>query len=117
MKLGFRWYGENDSIPLNYIRQIPNMQTVVTSLYSFKPGEVWEEVPLLHLKELANQNGLAMDVIESIPVSENIKLGNELAEHDIEVFKKNLEVVAKAGVKVVCYNFMPVFDWLRTEMR
>ena len=117
MKLIFRWYGPSDSIPLQYIDQIPNMSGVCTAVYDKKPGEVWEEEPLLKMKKMLEDNHLAMDVIESIPVSENIKLGNELAEHDIEVFKKNLEIVAKAGVKVVCYNFMPVFDWLRTEMR
>lgn len=116
MKLGFRWYGENDSIPLTYIRQIPNMNTVVTSVYSYKPGEKWDLDSLLRLKRLANENGLAMDVIESIPVSEEIKLGTELGKKHIEVFKYNLELCAKAGVKVVCYNFMPVFDWLRTDM-
>lgn len=117
MKLIFRWYGPSDSIPLQYIDQIPNMSGVCTAVYDKKPGEVWEEEPLLKMKKMLEDNHLAMDVIESIPVSENIKLGNELAEHDIEVFKKNLEIVAKVGVKVVCYNFMPVFDWLRTEMR
>ena len=116
MKLGFRWYGENDSIPLSYIRQIPNMQTVVTSVYSYKPGEKWDLESLLHLKEVAAKQGLAMDVIESIPVSEEIKLGTKLGQEHIEVFKHNLKLCAKAGVKVVCYNFMPVFDWLRTDM-
>ena len=116
MKLGFRWYGENDSIPLSYIRQIPNMQTVVTSVYSYKPGEKWDLESLLHLKEVAAKQGLAMDVIESIPVSEEIKLGTKLGQEHIEVFKHNLKLCAQAGVKVVCYNFMPVFDWLRTDM-
>ena len=116
MKLGFRWYGENDSISLSYIRQIPNMNTVVTSVYSYRPGEKWDLPSLLRLKKLANENGLAMEVIESIPVSEDIKSGGPKAKEHIEVFKHNIEMVAKAGVKVVCYNFMPVFDWLRTNM-
>lgn len=116
MKLIFRWYGPSDSIPLQFIDQIPNCSGVCTACYDAKPGEVWKLSTLLEMKKMLNDNHLDMDVIESIPVSENIKLGNELAQHDIEVFKKNLEVCAQAGVKVVCYNFMPVFDWLRTDM-
>ena len=116
MKLGFRWYGEQDSIPLSYIRQIPNLRTIVTSVYSYKPGEKWDLASLLRLKTLVEENGLSLDVIESIPVSEDIKRGTPKAKEHIEVFKHNLEVVAAAGVKVVCYNFMPVFDWLRTNM-
>ncbi len=116
MKLIFRWYGDNDSIPLDYIRQIPNMTGVCTACYDFKPGEVWSEESLLHLKNELKAHDLEMEVIESIPVSENIKLRNEKCEEDIEVFKKNLRLCAKVGVKVVCYNFMPVFDWLRTDM-
>jgi mannonate dehydratase len=116
MKLGFRWYGENDSIPLTYIREIPNVSTVVTSVYSYKPGEKWDKESLERLKGLAKEKGLAMEVIESIPVSEEIKLGTELGEKHIEVFKHNLRLCAEAGVKVVCYNVMPIFDWLRTTM-
>ena len=116
MKLIFRWYGDNDSIPLEYIRQIPNMTGVCTACYDFKPGELWKEESLLHLKKQLSAHDLEMEVIESIPVSENIKLRNEKCEQDIAVFKENLKMCAKAGVKVVCYNFMPVFDWLRTNL-
>ncbi len=116
MKLGFRWYGPSDSIPLTYIREISGMETVVTSVYSYKPGEKWDLESLKALKKEANEKGLAMDVIESIPVSEDIKRGTPLAKEHIETFKHNLRLCAEVGVKVVCYNFMPVFDWLRTEM-
>lgn len=116
MKLSFRWYGENDSIPLSYIEQIPNMSTIVTSVYDKKPGEVWEKESLLRLKELCEKNHLKMDVIESIPVSEDIKMGTAKRDEHIEVFKKNLALCGEVGVKVICYNFMPVFDWLRTDM-
>ena len=116
MKLSFRWYGLQDSIPLQYIRQIPNMSTIVTSVYDKKAGEVWSEESLLKLKKACEDQGLKMEVIESIPVSEDIKLGTEKRDAHIEAFKKNLELCAKNGVKCVCYNFMPVFDWLRTDM-
>lgn len=117
MKLTFRWYGEKDSIPLSFIRQIPNMSGVVTSVYDVKAGEVWPEESVKRLKELCDRNGLAMEVIESIPVVEDIKLGKPTRDHYIDVYIQNIRTVAKYGVKCVCYNFMPVFDWLRTELR
>lgn len=116
MKLSFRWYGLNDSIPLSYIREIPNMNSVVTSCYDKKAGEYWEEESLLRLKNEADKYNLNMDVIESIPVSEDIKLATNKRDEHISAFRHNLELCAKNGVKVVCYNFMPVFDWLRTSM-
>jgi mannonate dehydratase len=116
MKLVFRWYGEADPVRLAYIRQIPNISGVATAEYDVKPGEAWKASSLSRLKNDCLLNGLQMEVIESIPVSENIKLGNEKRDHDIEIFKKNLRLCGEAGVKVVCYNFMPVFDWLRTDL-
>lgn len=116
MKLGFRWYGLNDSIPLEYIGQIPNMQTVVTALYDSKPGEKWDETKLKELKKYVEDHNLKMEVIESIPVPEGIKYGAENRDELIDNFIYNLRLVAKYGVKCVCYNFMPVFDWLRTTM-
>lgn len=116
MKLTFRWYGPSDSIPLTYIRQIPNMSGVVTACYDVPVGEVWKDETLLKLKEEANKNGLEMEVIESIPVHEHIKLGLEDRDQLIANYIENIRKCAKVGVKCVCYNFMPVFDWLRTTM-
>ncbi len=116
MKLTFRWYGKNDSISLNYIRQIPNMSGVVTALYDVPVGEAWKEQSLIELKKLCNENELEMEVIESIPVHEEIKYGGPNRDYYIENYIKNIELVAKHGVKCICYNFMPVFDWLRTNM-
>ena len=75
MKMTFRWYGEKDSIPLRYIRQIPNMYGVVTAVYDVPVGKVWGLPEILHLKGLCEKEGLAMEVIESVPVHEDIKLG------------------------------------------
>ena len=116
MKLTFRWYGEKDSIPLAYIRQIPGMTGVVTALYDTKPGMAWKEESLKRQKELCDQAGLAMEVIESIPVSEDIKLGTKMRDEHIQNYIHNIRLVAKYGMKCICYNFMPVFDWLRTTM-
>ncbi len=116
MKLTFRWYGEKDSIPLAYIRQIPNMSGVVTAVYDVPVGEKWSLASVERLKELANASGLEMEVIESIPVHEDIKIGALTRDMYIENYCENIRTVAKCGVKCVCYNFMPVFDWLRTTM-
>lgn len=116
MKLTFRWYGEGDSIPLEYIRQIPNMSGVVTAVYDVPVGEVWSDESVLRLKALCEAQGLQMEVIESIPVHEDIKLGRPTRERYVENYCKNIRTVARCGVKCVCYNFMPVFDWLRTDM-
>ena len=117
MKLTFRWYGEKDSIPLSYIRQIPNMSGVVTAVYDVPVGEVWSDDKLKRLKELCDGENLEMEVIESIPVHEDIKMGTGKRDEYIDNYCRNIEVVARHGVKCVCYNFMPVFDWLRTDMR
>ncbi|MGN1344115.1 MAG: mannonate dehydratase [Traorella sp.] len=116
MKLTFRWYGEKDCIPLSYIKQIPNMTGVVTACYDVKVGEVWSQETIDHLKELSNKAGLEMEVIESIPVHEDIKMGKSTRDRYIANYCENIRRVAKAGVKCICYNFMPVFDWLRTDM-
>ncbi len=117
MKMTFRWYGVDDCISLEYIKQMQCMTGVVTAIYDVPVGEVWELDRLLKLKSVIEKSGLTMEVIESIPVHEDIKLGREdTRDKYIEVFKQNVINCAKAGVKVVCYNFMPVFDWLRTDL-
>lgn len=117
MKLTFRWYGEKDSIPLRYIRQIPGMSGVVTAVYDVPVGEVWPLGSLERLKALAAAEGLGMEVIESIPVHEDIKMGCGARDRYIENYCENIRRAAACGVKCVCYNFMPVFDWLRTDMK
>lgn len=116
MKMTFRWYGEKDPISLEYIKQIPNMSGVVTAVYDVPAGGVWGGEPLDRLKKLCNAKGLEMEVIESIPVHEDIKRGGPGRDRYIDNYCQNIRAVAKAGVKCVCYNFMPVFDWLRTEL-
>lgn len=112
----FRWYGEKDCIPLNYIKQIQGVEGVVTAVYDVPVGEVWSVDALQKLKDMANQEGLTMEVIESVPVHEDIKLGLPTRDRYIEAYKQNILNCGKVGVKCVCYNFMPVFDWLRTDL-
>ena len=116
MKMTFRWYGEKDSISLDYIKQIPGMDGVVTAIYDIPVGEVWPLEKIMHLKNLCNKKGLSMEVIESVPVHEDIKLGLPTRDKYIANYKQTIINLGKAGVKCICYNFMPVFDWTRSDL-
>lgn len=116
MKLTFRWYGENDPVTLEQIRQIPCMSGVVSAVYSTPPGEVWSRESIAAIQKSAAENGLAFEVVESVPVHEEIKLGGVNAGKYLDAYCENLKRLGEAGVKAVCYNFMPVFDWLRSEL-
>ncbi len=116
MKLTFRWYGDDDPVTLEKIRQIPKMSGIVSAVYDVPPGEVWSRESILALKQKANAAGLAFEVVESVPVPEEIKYGGERAPQLIENYCENIRRLGEAGVKCVCYNFMPVFDWLRSEL-
>ena len=116
MKLSFRWYGEDDKVTLEQIRQIPGMQAIVTAVYDVPVGEVWSRESIAKLKKLTEDAGLAFEVIESIPVHEDIKLGKPTRDRYIDNYCENIRRVAEAGIKCVCYNFMPVFDWTRTDL-
>lgn len=117
MKMTFRWYGESDSIPLQYIKQIPAMHGVVTAVYDVPVGEVWQEEKIARLKTLCDKAGLGMEVIESVPVHEDIKLGKPSRDKYIANYAQTIRNLGKFGVKCICYNFMPVFDWLRTDLK
>lgn len=116
MKMTFRWYGEGDCIPLQYIKQIPNMSGVVTAVYDTPVGEVWQDEKIARLKSLCDKAGLEMEVIESVPVHEDIKLGKPSRERLIANYAQTIRNLGKFGVKCICYNFMPVFDWFRTNL-
>jgi len=117
MKMTFRWYGEgNDSITLEQIRQIPGVEGVVWSLHHMAAGEEWPMEEILKVKETADRHGFNIDVVESVNVHEDIKLGLPTRDKYIENYKRTIEKLAKVGVKVICYNFMPVFDWTRTDL-
>ena len=117
MKLTFRWYGDDDPVTLEKIRQIPRMSGIVSAIYDVRPGEVWSEESIAALKKKAEDAGLEFEVVESVPVPEEIKYGGPNAPRLIENYCENIRRLGKAGVKCVCYNFMPVFDWLRSELR
>ncbi len=116
MKLSFRWYGEDDKVTLDMIRQIPNMECIVTAVYDVPVGEVWSRESIARLKTLCEEKNLSMEVIESVPVHEDIKLGLPTRDKYIDAYCENIRRLSEAGVKCICYNFMPVFDWTRTQL-
>lgn len=116
MKITFRWYGSADKIPLDYIKQIPVVSGVVSAVYDTPVGNVWSEESIEKMIGEAHSHGLECEVIESVPVHEDIKLGLPTAKKYIENYKENIRLLGKHGVKCICYNFMPVFDWLRSDL-
>ena len=116
MKMTFRWYGDTDPVKLEYIRQIPGMYGIVSAIYDVPVGEEWPIERLQALRDRIEGAGLKFEVVESVPVHEDIKLGKPSRDRLIANFQQNIRNCAEIGVKVICYNFMPVFDWTRTEM-
>ena len=92
------------------------MYSVVTAVYDVPVGEVWPRENIARLKQLTEAAGLKFEVIESVPVHEDIKLGLPTRDKYIEAYKENIRRLGEAGVKCICYNFMPVFDWTRTQL-
>ncbi|MDN4602224.1 mannonate dehydratase [Paenibacillus sp. F6_3S_P_1C] len=117
MRMVFRWFGEgNDTVTLDHIRQIPGVEGIVWALHDVPAGEEWPMDKILAVKAAADKAGLHLDVVESVNIHEDIKLGLPTRDQYIDNYKKTMEKLAQVGVKVICYNFMPIFDWLRTDM-
>ncbi|MDC6129537.1 mannonate dehydratase [Burkholderia gladioli] len=116
MKMSFRWYGDADPVSLQYIRQIPGVTQIVSAVYDEPVGEVWPLAKIEALKARIEAAGLHFEVVESVPVHEDIKLGKPSRDRLIANYQQTLRHLAAAGIRVVCYNFMPVFDWTRTEL-
>ncbi len=117
MKMTWRWYGENnDAISLSDIKQIPGVEGIVWALHDKMPGEVWEEDEIAVVQSQLEPYGFNMDVVESVNVHDDIKIGLPTRDAYIENYKKTIENLSKFGVKVICYNFMPIFDWTRTDL-
>lgn len=112
----FRWYGPDDPVSLEYIRQIPGVTGIVSALHGRAPGEEWPREEVRSLRETIEAAGLEFAVVESIPVHEDIKLGRAGRDGLIDRYAQSIEAVGEEGIPVVCYNFMPVFDWLRTDL-
>ena len=117
MQMTLRWYGSKyDTVTLKQIRQIPGVTGVISTLYGTAPGEVWEMDDILALKTEIEAAGLQLAGIESVNIHDAIKIGSPDREQYIENYITTLERLGQAGIHMVCYNFMPVFDWTRTEL-
>ncbi|MCR5516559.1 MAG: mannonate dehydratase [Lachnospira sp.] len=117
MEMTLRWYGTGyDTVTLEQIRQIPGVKGVITTLYNKKPGELWERAEIKKLKDEVEAAGMHIAGIESVNVHEDIKLGKPNRDELIANYKETLVNLAKEDIHLVCYNFMPVFDWTRTEL-
>lgn len=116
MQMTLRWFGPGDRVQLRDIRQVPGVTGIVSALHHLPPGEVWPLEELKRLRERIEAAGLSFAVVESLPVHEDIKLGRPARDRWIDAYGRSLAHVGAVGVPVVCYNFMPVFDWTRTTL-
>lgn len=115
MEKTWRWFGKNDKITLPMLRQI-GVEGIVTALHDIKNGEIWTVEAIMDLKNYIESHGLRWSVVESLPVCEAIKYGGADCDRLIENYKISLANLGKCGIHTICYNFMPVLDWARTEL-
>ena len=116
MEKTWRWFGRKDKITLDMLRQI-GVEGIVTALHDVPNGEIWTEEAILDLKSYIESYGLRWSVVESLPVCEAIKYAGPERDELIEKYKVSLANLGKCGIRTVCYNFMPVIDWIRTDLR
>ena len=117
MKMSFRWYGEGfDSVKLWQIRQIPGMVGIIGTLYDSKPGEEWDLEAIRSLKKQVNDAGLDLLGIESVNIHDAIKAGTPDRDGYIQNYIRTIRKLGSEGIRMICYNFMPVFDWTRSDL-
>ncbi|MEC5424536.1 mannonate dehydratase [Virgibacillus sp. C22-A2] len=118
MNITFRWYGkDNDTVSLQDIKQIPNVKGIVWALHKVPVGDVWEDKEIAKEVNYIKSFGFHAEVVESVNIHESIKIGNKDRDNYIDNYKQTIKNLADHGVKVIAYNFMPIFDWVRTSMR
>ncbi len=117
MEMTFRWYGTGfDTVKLKQIRQIPGLTGIITTLYDIPAGELWPSERIRAIKEEVEAAGLHISGIESVNIHDSIKIGSPDREQYIDNYIETLKRLGEEGITMVCYNFMPVFDWTRTEL-
>ena len=117
MEMTLRWYGEGyDSVTLNQSRQIPGVTGVISTLYGTQPGEEWKDEEIKKLKSQVETAGLHLSGIESVNIADEIKTGDSTRDLYIERYIRTLEKLGQNDIHMVCYNFMPVFDWTRSDL-
>ena len=115
MEKTWRWFGKEDKITLAMLKQI-GVEGIVTALHDVPLGEVWSRGQIRDLREYIESYGLRWSVVESLPVTETIKYGGPDRERQLDVYRQSLRNLAAEGIHTVCYNFMPVLDWARTDL-
>lgn len=116
MEKTWRWFGKNDKITLPMLRQI-GVEGIVTALHDVPNGEIWTAESIHEVKSYIESHGLRWSVVESLPVCEAIKFAGTERERLIENYKVSLAHLGQCGIKTICYNFMPVIDWIRTDLQ
>ena len=117
MQMTFRWFGaDRDSVSLNQIKQIPGVTGIVAALHGLPAGELWTEEMIKAMYDDITKAGFSMECIESVNVHEDIKIGLPSRDKYIDNYIESIRNLSKFGVKCICYNFMPVFDWTRTDL-
>lgn len=117
MKMSFRWFGEAfDSVKLWQIRQIPGMVGIITTLYDTKPGEEWSLEAIRAIKKQVEDAGLTILGMESVNIHDAIKAGTPDRDQYIRNYINTIRKLGSEGIKLICYNFMPVFDWTRSDL-
>jgi mannonate dehydratase len=112
-----RWFGTGyDSVTLEQIRQIPGVGGIITTLYGSQPGEIWEKAAIAALKETVESAGFILAGIESVNIHDSIKIGSPDRDKYIDNYITTLERLGEAGIRLVCYNFMAIFDWTRSDL-
>ena len=115
MERTWRWFGKTDKITLPMLKEI-GVEGIVTALHDIPNGEVWSRERIRDLREYIEPSGLRWSVVESLPVSESIKYGGPDRDQLIENYKESLKNLSLEGIYTICYNFMPVLDWARTDL-
>ena len=115
MEKTWRWFGRKDPITLDMLRQI-GVEGIVTALHNIPLGEVWPREEIRSLRQEIERHGMKWSVVESLPVTETIKYAGKDRDEQIEIYKQSMRNLAAEGVKTICYNFMPILDWARTDL-
>ena len=116
MKQCWRWFGPGDQIPLGDLHQV-GVEGIVTALHELPPGTVWSAAQISERQAVLRASDYEWDVVESLPVSEAIKTQGPQMRAHIAAYKASLEALAAANITTICYNFMPILDWTRTDLR